>query len=438
MKNKNYIKNLLLFGLIAAIIPFSSCEDNDDTGGSSATPVIKAVYLEDPNSSVPDRLVEFARLGQTIRIEGESLLGVNKLFLNGFEQLFNPALMTDNTMLFQISSRVPTIDATEDVRNTIRLEKSAGNFVVYNFEIRSAAPGISNVSHTMAQAGEVITLTGNGLQEVSRVLFPGDIEGTNIVSDDENGEWCQVTVPAGITTSGSIKVTGANGGAFSPAYFNYKEGLLHNFDDVQNYSWGSGVDNTALTASIPTSGNLPKSQGGYQCFNASGSLGAGADQRFWMNSKVASGLLAAIPASTPTDQCGVQMDIYVEGAWNSGVIRFVMADGWGTGMYDMLYQPVYPDGKTYDAAAFVNPGCWFTVTLPFSLSDDFASRSLADVLAQMTIAETEKYNQIGPWFENSGIKDVFDPVPSTAKVYFDNIRVVPIITPAYSDYPDEE
>jgi hypothetical protein len=48
------------------------------------------------------------------------------------------------------------------------------------------------------------------------------------------------------------------------------------------------------------------------------------------------------------------------------------------------------------------------------------------------------YKQIGPWFENSGIADVFDPVPATEKIYFDNIRIVPLTTPTYSDFPEEE
>ncbi|GHT69766.1 hypothetical protein AGMMS50239_37080 [Bacteroidia bacterium] len=61
-------------------------------------------------------------------------------------------------------------------------------------------------------------------------------------------------------------------------------------------------------------------------------------------------------------------------------------------------------------------------------------KTLGDVITQMSSAS---YKQSGPWFENSGISDVFDPVPSTEKVYFDNIRVVSLNTPTYSDFPDE-
>jgi DNA phosphorothioation-dependent restriction protein DptG len=68
-----------------------------------------------------------------------------------------------------------------------------------------------------------------------------------------------------------------------------------------------------------------------------------------------------------------------------------------------------------------------------SLSADFEGKTLDDVLERMGAAS---YKQIGPWFENSGIKDVFDPVVSTAKVYFDNIRFVPLTTQTFSDFPE--
>jgi hypothetical protein len=176
---------------------------------------------------------------------------------------------------------------------------------------------------------------------------------------------------------------------------------------------------------------LPKSQGGYQVFNAAGNLAGGGDQRFWLNSNpIFTALPTIIPGSTSVDECGVQMDIFVEGVWNSGIIRFVMADGWGSSRYCMIYQPIYVNNIV---VPFENPGCWFTITLPFGLSSDFTGKTLDDVAAQMGVAS---YKQVGPWFENSGLIDVFDPVPATQKVYFDNIRFVTLTTPTYSDFPE--
>jgi hypothetical protein len=434
MKKFNMKYILLLAGFLVTAWTFNSCEDKEEEG--SNTPMtIQKVFLENAQSTVPDREVTFARLGQIVRLEGSGFTGVSKAFVNGKNCYFNPVFVTDHSMMLQISADAPTTEATDDVRNTIRLEKNAGNSLVYTFEIRASAPTITSVSHTMPQAGDVITIQGTGLQGVESVVFPGNVVVTaGIVSDDEEGKYCTVTVPDGISSDGgSILVICANGGAYSPAYFNYKKGLFHNFDDVQNYAWGSGIDNEALTEAIPAD-RKPQSQGGYQVFNSTGSLAANSDQRFWLNSGNLTTALATIPASTSAADCGIQIDIYVEGEWNSGIIRMVMADGWGASKYCMLYQPVYTGGA-YNPTAFVNPGSWFTITLPFSLSPDFEGKTLSDVIAQMSSAS---YKQIGPWFENSGIQDVFDPVSATEKVYFDNIRVVPLNTPTYSDFPDED
>jgi hypothetical protein len=442
MKNRiniNFWTLFLFVGLSVPVLFFNSCKDDDDEG--STTPMkIEKVFLENAQSSMTDRDLSlygnFVRLGQTVRLQGSGFTGLKQILVNGKVCTFNPVFVTDNNIIFQISSTVPTTEAPDDVRNTIKLVKSESNTFVLPFEIRAAAPSITNVSHTMPQAGDEITLTGKGLQGVTAVIFPGNIEAATFTYDDEEGEWVKVTVPDGITGSGSITVIGANGGAYSPAYFNYTEGLVHNFDNVQNYSWGSGVDNTALTDLIPASGNLPKSQGGYQVFNANGNLAANADQRFWLNSNAIFGNITShIPGSTAAANCGMQMDIYVEGEWNSGIIRMVMADGSGSSRYCMIYQPVYLDEKTYDKTAFVNPGGWFTITLPFALSADYDEKTLDDVVASMSAAS---YKQAGPWFENSGITDVFDPITATEKVYFDNIRFVPLAIPEYSDFPDEE
>lgn len=440
MKNK-VLKNRWLFAmLLVGILGFNSCKD-DNEGDTGAPAVINKVYLEDAQSSVPDRDLtpygNFVRLGQTIRLEGSGFVGVSKVLVNGFNIIFNPVYVSNQSMIVQISGKVPIADVDPDYKNKLCLIKSSGT-TWFDLEVRSAAPAVTNVSHTMPAVGDEITLTGNGLQFATRITFPGEpqvVVTDGITSDDEDGKWVKVIVPAGVNKSGSILVECANGGAYSPANFNFTEGLLHNFDDVQNYAWGSGVDNTALTDVIPASAK-PSSQGGYQVFNATGSLSAGGDQRFWLNSvPVMDKISALFPGSTLADQCGVQMDIYVEGEWNSGVIRVAMADGWGATRYAMVYQPVYVGGQ-YNKAAFVNPGAWFTITLPFSLSADFEGKSVADVVAQMNAAS---YKQAGPWFENSGIAGVFDAVPATQKVYFDNIRVVSLATaPAFSDFPDEE
>ena len=437
-KNRAYLGFWTIFlGLFVFTLFLNSCSDDDEDGID--TPVtITRVYLEDAESSVPDREVTFARLGQTLRLEGSGFTGMKNVFINGYDNYFNPVYITDNSMLLSISQDVPTIKAPEDERNTIRMEKSESNRYTYSFEIRASAPTVTGISHTMPQSGDRITIYGAGLQGITSITFPSSVTVTeDIVSDDEDGEFCTVTVPEGVSDDGgSILVTGANGGAYSPAYFNFKKGLFQNFDDVNNYSWASGIDDaeTPLTDVIPASSDGPGSQGGYQCFNAAGeTIAANADVRYWTNSSNwPSNLLSVIPAGTAASDCGVQMDIYVEGDWTSGIIRMVMADGSGTDRYCMIYRPWYVTGAV---VPFENPGYWYTITLPFSDSEDYEGKTFGDVVTSMANAS---YKQSGPWFHNIGVADVVEPTATNVKIYFDNLRVVPLNTPSYSDFPDDE
>ena len=178
--NRNILKPFVLFGLIATVFFFASCEDEEATGSPIG---ISAVYLQDVNSTVQDRVVSFGRLGQLLRIEGFGFTGISKIYINAFE-------------------------------------------------IRDSAPSINNISNTLPNAGEEITVFGTGLIEVSKVIFPGNIEvTTGITFDEEDGEFFTVTVPSGIPDSGGpLLVETANGRVYSPSYFSVRRGLIIDFD----------------------------------------------------------------------------------------------------------------------------------------------------------------------------------------------------------------
>lgn len=443
------MKKIFLLLAVAGVLACSK----EENAGNDLAPVVSKIYLEDAQSSVTDRLIadypaanaelsRFARLGQTIRLEGRNLLGVSKVVINGYQCSFNSTLMSQQSMIVSISGKVPVKDAEVNVKNKITLSKLNGASTTINFEIRAAAPTISNVSHTMPQAGERITLTGTNMTGVTLIEFPGGVTAMPDSSDGEEGKWVKVTVPAGVTGSGSVNVTTENGVAKSAINFNYKEGLLHNFDDVKNKQWSSGMDNEAeVDAVIPATGAGPKSQGLYTSFNSAGNFAAGSQQRYWLNStNIGTVMSAALPGGTATDMCGIQMDIYVDGVWTSGLIRMTMRDGWGDTRGCMIYSPVNVGGAI-SSAAFVNPGEWFTVTFPLAemtsnTDGNYGGKTLADVLADMAAAT---YAQAGPWFDNSSLANLgFEPAAATQKIYFDNIRIVPLEVPATSDYPEEE
>ena len=152
-----------------------ACDDDDNHG---STPMkITAVYLEDAESEVPDRHVEFARLGQLIRIEGEGFTGLRNILINGYDSYFNTAYLTNNSVIVRVGNDTPTTNAPDADRNTITLIKDATS-LVYSFNIRSSAPSISSISNTLPKVGEPIIVNGKGLEEVYKVVFPGNVEVT--------------------------------------------------------------------------------------------------------------------------------------------------------------------------------------------------------------------------------------------------------------------
>ena len=181
-------KNIwLLLGILMTMFVVNACNDDDDQSGS--TPIkVDAVYLEDAESTVPDREVTFARIGQLLRIEGSGFTGMREIYINGYSTYFNPVYVSENNLLVQIGKSTPTIDADDSVRNTIRFVKTQTE-LVYNFDIRDAAPTVNRISNTLPQAGEKITLYGSGLVEIEKVTFPGDVVVTSGFESDIDGKF---------------------------------------------------------------------------------------------------------------------------------------------------------------------------------------------------------------------------------------------------------
>ena len=197
MKKLKYIWTLYL---VLLSIGFIACNEDDkyfDKDVQNSPITISKIYLEDAESTVPDREVTFARLGQIIRIEGSGLYGVKTVYINGYDTYFNRTYVSDKSMLVQLNSKIPVTDAEESVRNTIRLVKD-GAETVYEFTIRAASPTISNIDNTLPQVGEKVIVYGNNLQETNKITLPGGIEVTDITSD-EDGEWYSFIMPADVT-----------------------------------------------------------------------------------------------------------------------------------------------------------------------------------------------------------------------------------------------
>ncbi len=455
--NINSWASVFTLGIMAVMLLFTSCEEESDYSGPIS---ISTVYLQDAEASVPDREVTFVRLGQLIRISGTGFTDLKKVYINGYESYFNPTLVSDNSMIVSVSKNTPIIEADADVRNTIRLVND-GNEAVLSFDVRSAAPSITSFSNSLPNVGELITVYGSGLLEVTNVVFPGDVEVTEGITSNEEGEYFTVNMPEGVSDEGgSIFIECANGGAYSPACFNFKAGVILDFDGLgAQGAWGSAASmifsddlesTTVGTDNISQGIYVPHRPSRITAFDAASTRctevwTAGNDVDDWRGQ-----LTPYISTTTSLDEVGFQFDIYVPEEWEgSGYLKICLVNGFSGGEwagYCYNYVPWVVDGES---VAFQATG-WTTVTVPFSsfyAFDDGEDHTFEEVLVAR---ETSSYKNFGFYFENSdfALSDItgsdsdseteFLSAETSISVYTDNWRVVSLNTPTYSDFPEDE
>lgn len=462
MKNSNYIW-LLCIALLSTVC-FTACEDDNEEGNPNGPMSVAQIYLQDAKSDVPDRPVDFARLGQMIRIEGSGFLGLKKIYVNGYETYFNNALVTDNNIWVSLNNKTPIADAKPEERNKIRLVKG-GTELVHDFIIRAASPQVEYVNNTLAKEGETVTVYGVNLQETTKLILPGGIEVTSGIESDEDGEWYSFTMPGGVTEGGSITSEGANGIAVTPAYFNEKRCMVLDFDGngaQGSWSWDAGksmcdAEHDVVDDPFGARGKcallVPQ-----RMLDAGGAIaGKSRVSEWWTagNDEPTddwSRMFSTIPAETPVSEVAFQFDIYVPQTWSStGHIQLSLINNFnisGIGTDD--------DGKD-NVVAFCVPWIqngeivplqtsgWQTVTIPFSQFNKYATliENEETVTFQMVVDDrnTATYRNFGMGFVNTDFTYQGVEVTSTLfnqKIYIDNWRVVPCKKTIVSDFPDEE
>lgn len=468
MKNFKYIW-LLCMSLLAVGITACNEEDEYFNEDNQNTPMsISRVFLEDAESSVPDREVTYARLGQIIRVEGSGFFGIKKIYVNGFDTYFNRTYVTNNNVIFQLDDDTPITEAEPEERNLIRFVKD-GAEESFTFNIRAASPTITHISNTLPQAGETVVVYGTNLHETTSITLPDGTDVTSgIISDDEEGEWYSFVMPPDVTEGGSITSVGVNGTAITPPYFNENSCYILNFDDlgVQGaWSWsetGSMCDATDLADDPLNSGRgkcaqlvperlLNSEAGGIVPGKprATEWWTAGNDSELddW------SRMFNKIPATTPVSEVALQFDIYVPEAWSgTGQIQISMINNYnitgigsdddGTENLVYFYVPWLEGGEM---VPFTTEG-WQTVTIPFSEFNKYATlleEGEEEPTFQMVVDDRNAgtYRNFGMGFVNSDfsmnevefISSLFDK-----RVYLDNWRVVPCESFIVSDYPEDE
>ena len=447
--------------LLASLF-ITACSDED---ASNASMAINKVYLEDVKSSVPDREVTFARLGQLIRIEGSGFTGLKKIYINGYETYFNNALLTDKNVWVTLNQNTPVSTASEDVRNTITFVKDNGT-CTYSFIIRSASPSISSISCTLPQPGETVIVKGSNLEETSEVTLPGGVV-VNEITNDEDGKWFSFVMPSGVAEGGSLTSTGANGTAISAPNFNDNSCYIINFDgNGTQGTWSATLQTSDLVEDPLNSGRgkvamlIPESIGTVKAGTSSikGYWTAGNDDPDddW------SRMTKFIPATTPADSIALQFDIYCPQPWDkSGQLEITLQNnlsnyGWQSACTrhsdEYINQACawvpWMDRETGELTGPFQTSGWQTVTIPLSwfgnYTGEYASTPFSKIIADKNAGS---YRNFGFLFCNSDVdfdgdaSTENDITPSQAfnlPIYLDNFRIVRIGGKSVSDYPEEK
>lgn len=457
-----HLKYYLLPVVAVFAAGLSSCNDEDAYFKEDAqnTPIkVTQAYLEDRESAIPDRPVDFARLGQLIRLEGQGLYGVKKVYVNGRDTYFNRAFVSDNSMLITINAATPITDCDPELRDKIRLVKDGSEFT-FDLTIRAASPTVTSVSNTLPQPGETVTVYGTGFQETTEITLPGGVKVTEgILCDNDEGEWFSFTMPAGVTAGGSIEAINANGVAKSPAYFNERGGMILDCDGSGVFgSWSATYDPTECVSD-------PAGSGRGLCIPAippsvldAGGLKANAQGNGWFTagnddpSDDWARMYDLIPWNTPTSEVAFQFDIYCPEELSTGLLEFTFQNnlsnyGFGSSETSADYESAYavcwiPWLKDGEFTPF-KADSWTTVTIPLTSVGKYQDLKAGYVFQDVVNHRNAgSFRNFGMFFINKDIEytdgKTYASAPFNQGVYVDNLRIVPFKQFTVSDFPDEE
>jgi hypothetical protein len=198
-----------------------------------------------------DSTVTSGRLNTQYGIIGTNLLTTVSVSFNGISVYFNPALVTDNSIIVTIPSGIPFGPSQI---NKLTIVTQYGS-VDYTFPIQQPPPNITSFTPLAGNTGDILTITGTVFDAVSAVRFdniPAQIVGTPTPTQ------IQVKIPAGVVQA-FIYVTTPGGTTKSIASYGFKYLI---FDDALAAGWGgNGGGYSGYNSTINFANSSPVSRG---------------------------------------------------------------------------------------------------------------------------------------------------------------------------------
>ena len=249
MKKYIYVKLIsLCFMLLSMITILSSCKKNNEGTGLPVISRVRTVSKDSTFKNVTTRInldsssttnitkpvafdstVTSGSLNGLYAIIGTNLGSTSQVLFNGVSAYFNPALVTDQSIIITIPMNAPWGAGQP---NKLTVITSDGT-VSFDFAIQQPVATISSFTPVAGGPGDVITLAGTNFNGASKVTFDNTLA---TIVGTPSATQIQVKVPDGIVQA-YIYVTTPGGTAKSQTPFGFKYLI---YDDVLANGWWVG------------------------------------------------------------------------------------------------------------------------------------------------------------------------------------------------------
>jgi hypothetical protein len=355
--------------------------------------------------------------GSNLVISGFNLVGVQKITFPVPGADSSPSFVVDTNR--QLITAV--IPSGTPIADSVRVYCTFG---VATFPYPPPAV-ILAISNENALAGETIVINGHNFIGIQQAIFPGGIPGTNLVTNSVNQ--LTVTVPAGITTTDSLRLKGASSGV-SPQLFDsylapFSPGYLSTFEtqsSTDNTGWLNWTGAYASASAAATT--YPNNTGGVGLLLQGGILGANSAPTSEANSGTLQ--LNSVPWVSNTSAAianyNLKFEIFVTNDWKGGEIWIAVGGWYQWSNYTARYAPWQgAPGGVY------HPSGWQTVTIPltqFIMGNQFWQTSWTTGGASAVHFSDFPYTAICFMLTNDQSTSV--SIANGVQVAIDNVRIV--------------